>query len=131
VFGPLERDGKVQVEVVPSVRAEELRLLLVAKVTRGSLVGTDRFAGSDGCVAYGFRHERMDTTTRFANGHTFYHRHRWFLLLRHRAPGQIPRHVLLLLPPSPSRSSSLATPTAINCFHAMVQALKEFVEDYA
>jgi transposase-like protein len=67
----LERGGKVHVELIPSVRASEPRSLLVAKVKRGSLVYTDQFKGYDGLVAYDFRYERIDKTTRFANGRVY------------------------------------------------------------
>ncbi|AEJ62370.1 transposase-like protein [Spirochaeta thermophila DSM 6578] len=71
VFGILERGGKVQVEVVEQVSAEELVRLAVAKVKRGSLVYTDRFKSYDGLVSYGFRHKRIDHGKRFANGKVY------------------------------------------------------------
>nr|WP_281047847.1 IS1595 family transposase [Spirochaeta thermophila] len=50
VFGILERGGKVQVEVVEGVRAEDLLRLAVKKVKRGSLVYTDRYKSYDGIL---------------------------------------------------------------------------------
>ncbi len=43
VFGILERNGVVQVDVVPDVTAETLLGLILKKVRRGSVVYTDKF----------------------------------------------------------------------------------------
>lgn len=68
VFGIFERNGRVSVEVVPDVSAKTLLQITVKKVQSGSLIYTDMFKGYDGLVVYGFRHERIDKTKRFANG---------------------------------------------------------------
>jgi transposase len=64
VFGILERNGKVKVEIVKDVSAE---ILLRKKVKRGSLIYTDKFKSYDGLVMYGFKHERIDKGVKFAN----------------------------------------------------------------
>ena len=71
VFGILERNGKVKVEVVKDVKAETLLREVIKKVKRGSLIYTDRYKGYDGLVMYGFRHERIDHSKRFANGKVY------------------------------------------------------------
>lgn len=131
VFGILERGGKVQVEVVPSVRAEELRSLLVAKVKRGSLVYTDQFHGYDGLVAYGFRHERLDKTTRFANGRVYINGIEGFWsfakerLAKHH--GLSPRYFPLYLKELQFRYNNRT-----HVFDALLAAIKNFsVEEYA
>jgi len=67
VFGILERQGKVKVEVVKDVSCELLRET-IKKVKRGSLIYTDKFRSYDGLVMYGFRHKTQDKSIRFANG---------------------------------------------------------------
>ena len=71
VFGILERNGKVKVEIVQDVKAETLLRETIRKVKRGSLIYTDRFRSYDGLVAYGFRHERIDHSKHFANGKVY------------------------------------------------------------
>ncbi len=71
VFGILERNGKVKVEVVKDVKAETLLKETIKKVKRGSLIYTDKFRGYDGLVMYGFRHERIDHSKKFANGKVY------------------------------------------------------------
>ncbi len=76
VFGILERNGKVKVEVVKDVKAETLLRETIRKVKRGSLIYTDKFKSYDGLVMYGFRHERIDHrridhSKRFANGKVY------------------------------------------------------------
>ena len=58
VFGILERQGKVKVEVVKDVSCETLLRETIKKVKRGSLIYTDKFRSYDGLVMYGFRDER-------------------------------------------------------------------------
>ena len=67
VFGILERNGKVKVEIVQDVKAETLLRATIRTVKRGSLIYTDRFRSYDGLVTYGFRHERIDHAKHFAN----------------------------------------------------------------
>jgi len=71
VFGILERNGKVKVEVVKDVKAETLLKETIKKVKRGSIIYTDKFRSYDGLVMYGFRHERIDHSKRFANGKVY------------------------------------------------------------
>ncbi|MCX8124719.1 MAG: IS1595 family transposase, partial [Spirochaetes bacterium] len=65
VFGILERNGRVSVEIVEDVTAERLLKESIKKVKRGSLIYTDKFKSYDGLVMYGFRHERLDKSKRF------------------------------------------------------------------
>jgi len=71
VFGILERKGKVKVEIVKDVKSETLLKETIRKVKRGSLIYTDKFRSYDGLVMYGFRHERIDHSKRFANGKVY------------------------------------------------------------
>ncbi len=71
VFGILERNGNVKVEVVEDVKAETLLKETIKKVKRGSLIYTDKFKSYDGLVMYGFRHERIDHSKRFTNGKVY------------------------------------------------------------
>ena len=71
VFGILERNGRVKVEVVKDVSQETLLKSIIKKVKRGSLIYTDRFKSYDGLVSYGFRHERIDHSKRFSNGKVY------------------------------------------------------------
>jgi len=71
VFGILERDGRVKVEVVKDVTSESLLKLAINKVKRGSIIYTDRYRSYDGLVSIGFRHERIDHSKRFANGKVY------------------------------------------------------------
>lgn len=38
---------------------------------RGSIIYTDKFRSYDGLIMYGFRHERIDHSLRFANGKVY------------------------------------------------------------
>jgi len=71
VFGILERNGKVKVEVVKDVKAETLLRETIKKVKRGSLIYTDKYKSYDGLVMYGFKHERIDHSKRFGNGKVY------------------------------------------------------------
>lgn len=71
VFGILERDGKVKVEIVHDVTAETLLTLAIKKVKRGSLIYTDRYRSYDGLVGMGFKHKRVDHSKRFVNGKVY------------------------------------------------------------
>ncbi len=66
VFGILERNGKVKVEIVEDVSAETILRETIKKVKRGSIIYTDQFRSYDGLVIYGFRHERIDKSVRFS-----------------------------------------------------------------
>ena len=54
-------------EVVKDVKVEILLREVIKKLKRGSLIYTDRYKGYDGLVMYGFSHERIDHSKRFAN----------------------------------------------------------------
>ena len=71
VFGILEREGKVKVEIVRDVSAESILRETIEKVKRGSIIYTDKFRSYDGLIMYGFRHERIDHSLRFANGKVY------------------------------------------------------------
>jgi transposase len=68
VFGILERKGKVQVTVVPDVRARTLMDETVKLVKRGSLVYTDKYHSYDALTFYGYQHLRVDHDRRFSRG---------------------------------------------------------------
>ena len=53
VFGILERNGKVRVEIVEDVSAETILRETIKKVKRGSIIYTDQFRSYDGLVIYG------------------------------------------------------------------------------
>jgi len=71
VFGLLERQGRVNVEVVPDVKAETLLHLTVKKVRRGTLVYTDRYKSYDALMFCGYRHLKVDHSTRFSQGRVY------------------------------------------------------------
>jgi len=71
MFGILERQGKVRVEIVEDVGAESLLRATIEKVKRGSLIYTDRFRSYDGLVMYGLKYERVDHSQRFSNGRVY------------------------------------------------------------
>ena len=71
VFGILERDSIVSVQVVPNVRAETLLDLTVKKVRRGSIVYTDRYKAYDSLMFCGYRHLAVDHQTRFSRGKVY------------------------------------------------------------
>lgn len=71
VFGILEREGSVSVEVVPNVKAETVLGLTVKKVRRGSIVYTDRYQIYDSLMFCGYRHLKIDHGKRFAKGRVY------------------------------------------------------------
>lgn len=71
VFGILERDGMVSVEVVPNVKAKTVLRLAVKKVRRGSIVYTDRFQVYDALMFCGYRHLKVDHGTQFTSGRVY------------------------------------------------------------
>jgi transposase len=71
VFGILEREGKVKVEIVKDVTAETRLMETIKKVKRGSIIYTDKFKAYDGLVMYGFKHERIDKSIKFSNGKVY------------------------------------------------------------
>jgi len=77
VFSILEREGKVKVKIVQDVSAESILRETIKKVKRSNLIYTDKFRNYDGLVMYGFRHERVDKSIRFANGRVYIKRVFW------------------------------------------------------
>ena len=71
VFGILERDGIVEVTVVPNVTAETLIGLTVKTVRRGSIVYTDKFRSYDSLMFCGYRHLQVDHQKRFSSGKVY------------------------------------------------------------
>lgn len=71
VFGILERDGLVHVNVVPDVTAETLLGLTVKKVRRGSVVYTDKFKSYDSLMFCGYRHLKVDHGKYFSSGKVY------------------------------------------------------------
>jgi transposase len=68
VFGILERDGRVEVTVVPNCSAETLVTETLKTVKRGSLVYTDKWSGYDTLTFCGYRHLKVDHGLEFARG---------------------------------------------------------------
>ncbi|HPD77673.1 MAG TPA: IS1595 family transposase [Spirochaetota bacterium] len=71
VFGILERNGKVKVEIVKDVTSETLLKLTIKKVRRGSLIYTDKYKSYNGLLSLGFKHMRIDHSKRFGNGKVY------------------------------------------------------------
>ena len=67
VFGILEREGKIKVEIVRDVPVETRLMEAIKKVKRGSIIYTDKFKAYDGLVMYGSKHERIDKSINFSN----------------------------------------------------------------
>ncbi|HEX7940850.1 MAG TPA: IS1595 family transposase, partial [Gemmatimonadaceae bacterium] len=68
VFGILERQGHVQVSVVPNCSAATLRDHTLRWVKRGTLVYTDKWKGYDTLAFCGYRHLRVDHRRHFSHG---------------------------------------------------------------
>ncbi len=71
VFGILERDGIVKVEVVKDVSAQTLLNLTIKTVRRGSIVYTDKFRSYDALMCCGYRHLKVDHGKRFSTGKVY------------------------------------------------------------
>lgn len=71
VFGILERDGRVYVQVVPDVSAKTVLGLTVTKVRRGSIVYTDKFKSYDSLMFCGYRHLQIDHEKHFSRGKVY------------------------------------------------------------
>jgi transposase len=71
VFGILERNGTVKVEIVPNVRAETLLSITVKTVRRGSVVYTDRYQVYDSLMFCGYRHLSLDHKKHFSRGKVY------------------------------------------------------------
>jgi transposase len=71
VFGILERNGTVKVEIVPNVRAETILGITVKAVRRGSVVYTDRYQVYDSLMFRGYRHLSVDHKKHFSKGKVY------------------------------------------------------------
>lgn len=71
VFGILERDGIVSVDVVPDVGAKTLLDMTIKKVRRGSIVYTDKYKCYDSLMFCGYRHLKVDHGKQFARGKVY------------------------------------------------------------
>ena len=71
VFGILERDGIVRVEVVKDVSAKTLLNLTIKTVRRGSIVYTDKFRSYDALMCCGYRHLKIDHHKKFSTGKVY------------------------------------------------------------
>ena len=71
VFGILERNGTVLVEVVKDVTAESLLSMTVQTVRRGSIVYTDKFRSYNALMFCGYKHLRVDHKKRFSSGKVY------------------------------------------------------------
>ena len=71
IFGIYFFDIAVKVEIVKDVSTETLLRETIKKVRRGSLIYIDKFKGCDSLVMYGFKHERIDKSIKFANGKVY------------------------------------------------------------
>jgi transposase len=90
VFGILERDGLVHVNVVPDVSAATLLKLTVKKVRRGSVVYTDKFRSYDSLMFCGYRHLKVDHGKYFSSGKGLHQRSGGILELGQGAVYQAP-----------------------------------------
>ena len=71
VFGILERNGIVKVEVLRDVSAQSLLNMTIKTVRRGSIVYTDKFRSYDALMFCGYRHLRVDHGKRFTSGKVY------------------------------------------------------------
>lgn len=71
VFGILERNGKVKVDVVKDVSAKSILEMTIKTVRRGSIVYTDRFRSYDTLMFCGYRHLKVDHKKRFSSGKVY------------------------------------------------------------
>ena len=71
VFGILERNSKVSVDIVPDVSADSLLKSTVKKVERRSIIYTDRWKGYDSLMFCSYRHLKVDHSKVFASGKVY------------------------------------------------------------
>ena len=71
IFGILECNGIVKVEVLKRVSAESILNLAIKTVRRSSIVYTDRYRGYDALMFCGYRHVKIDHTRYFARGRVY------------------------------------------------------------
>ncbi|MCK4330308.1 IS1595 family transposase [candidate division WOR-3 bacterium] len=68
VFGMIERNGKVIVEVVPDVSSDTLRAIIKERVSKDARVYTDKFRSYNYLIINGYDHIKIDKEKTFANG---------------------------------------------------------------
>lgn len=68
VFGMIERNGKVIVEVVPDVSSDTLRQIIKERVSKDARVYTDKFRSYNCLIINGYDHIKIDKEKTFANG---------------------------------------------------------------
>lgn len=71
VFGILERNGIVKVEVLSNVTADTVLNMTIKKVRRGSIVYTDKFRIYDSLMFCGYRHLKVDHGKHFSRGKVY------------------------------------------------------------
>jgi len=71
VFGILERNGKVHVEIVKNVKAKTLLAGTIKKVKKGSIVYTDKWRGYNSLMFSGYKHLSIDHNKTFGNGKVY------------------------------------------------------------
>jgi len=71
VFGILERNGKVHVEIVKNVKAKTLLTSTIKKVRKGSIVYTDKWKGYDSLIFNGYKHLSVDHSKMFGKGDVY------------------------------------------------------------
>jgi len=71
VFGILERNGKVHVEIVNNVKAKTLLKSTIRKVKKGSIVYTDKWRGYNSLIFNGYKHLSIDHSKMFGKGDVY------------------------------------------------------------
>jgi len=71
VFGMTERDGKVRVEVLRDISADNILNLTIEKARSGSIVYTNKFRGYDALMFCGDKHLGADHEIRFTRGDVY------------------------------------------------------------
>lgn len=71
VFGILERNGVVKVNIIKDVTAESILNMTIKTVRRGSIVYTDKFKSYDTLMFCGYRHLRIDHGKMFTSGKVY------------------------------------------------------------
>ncbi len=71
VFGILERNGKVHVEIANNVKAKALLKSTIRKVKKGSIVYTDKWKGCDSLIFSGHKHLSIDHSKMFGKGDVY------------------------------------------------------------
>lgn len=66
VFGIFEREGRVYTEIIPDVKKNTLREIILGKISSESIIHTDGWRGYDGLVDVGYdKHYRVDKSKAF------------------------------------------------------------------